>query len=115
MEGSTRLEKINQLLRQKISEFILKEVELPSDCFATVTRVKTSKDLRSAEVYVSILPLDHQDKIFFILQSNLARIQADLAKYLQMKNTPKLKLVIDDQGKKANKIEKLLDEISQEI
>lgn len=109
--ASTRIEKVNKLLKQKVGEFILREVELPSDCFATINRVRTTRDLKSAEVFISVLPDDHKEKIISILERNLPKIQADLADYLEMKSTPKLVLKIDDQAQRANEIENLLDEI----
>lgn len=110
--GSTRIDKVNKLLKEKVGEFILKEVELPSDCFATVNRVKTSRDLKYAEVLISVLPLDHKDSIIDILRMNLPKIQADLAGYLEMRNTPKLSIKMDDHAEKSIKIENLLDEIN---
>ena len=111
MSGGNRLDKIDELIKQKIGEIILKEVELPSDCFATVNKVETTKDLKATFVYVSVLPQDHAEQILTILNKRLPKIQHELSKIVEMRNTPKITLKMDDQEERASQIEKLLDEL----
>jgi ribosome-binding factor A len=51
----SRLQRVNQLIREEISHLIQRELKDPRLGFVTVTEVDVSKDLRTAKVYVSVL------------------------------------------------------------
>jgi ribosome-binding factor A len=51
----SRLQRVNQLIREEISYLIQRELKDPRLGFVTVTEVDVSKDLRTAKVYVSVL------------------------------------------------------------
>jgi ribosome-binding factor A len=51
----SRLQRVNQLIREEISVLIQRELKDPRLGFVTVTEVDVSKDLRTAKVYVSVL------------------------------------------------------------
>ncbi|MCZ6670004.1 MAG: 30S ribosome-binding factor RbfA, partial [Acidobacteria bacterium] len=52
---SRRQERLADLLKRRISEAILQEVQDPRIGFVTITGVNLSGDLRIAQVYVSVL------------------------------------------------------------
>ena len=51
----SRLQRVNQLIREEISVLIQRELKDPRLGFVTVTEVDVAKDLRTAKVYVSVL------------------------------------------------------------
>ena len=51
----SRLQRVNQLIREEISHLIQRELKDPRLGFVTVTEVDVAKDLRTAKVYVSVL------------------------------------------------------------
>ena len=59
MQGK-RLDRVNQLIREEISLLLQRELKDPRLGFVTVTEVETTKDLRSAKVFVSVLGDDTQ-------------------------------------------------------
>jgi ribosome-binding factor A len=52
---SKRLDRVNQLIKEEISTLLQRELKDPRLGFVTVTEVETSKDLRVAKVFVSVL------------------------------------------------------------
>ena len=59
---SHRIERVNQLIRQEISDLLRREVKDPRlSQFIAVTEVATSPDLRNAKVYISFIS-DEQQK-----------------------------------------------------
>jgi ribosome-binding factor A len=54
MQGK-RLDRVNQLLKEEISLILQRELKDPRLGFVSVTQVETSRDLRSAKVFVSVL------------------------------------------------------------
>ena len=60
---SRRIERLNDLIQEEISELIRRQTKDPRlDCFLTVTRVDTSPDLRHAKIYISIMGSDEEKK-----------------------------------------------------
>ena len=55
-----RIEKIQELMKQEISQIILQELKDPRIGFVTVTQVEITRDLSSAKVFVSIMGNDEQ-------------------------------------------------------
>ena len=64
MATKQRVDRLNSLLKEVISEVIRKEVQHPDiNEFITVTRVDITKDLRHAKVYISIIGTDDKKKV----------------------------------------------------
>ena len=59
MQGK-RLDRVNQLIKEEVSYLLQRELKDPRLGFVTVTDVVTSKDLRTAKVYVSVLGSEDQ-------------------------------------------------------
>ena len=56
MSMSRRVDRINGLLREELSQLISRQIKDPRlGGVVTITQVKTSSDLRNAQVYVSVL------------------------------------------------------------
>lgn len=108
---SSRIHKINELIRTNIAEIISRELEFPPGIFLTVTKVDTSADLRYARVFVSVFPEKKFGKTMELLQKKIYLIQGVLNKKLHMKPLPRIEFVADRTEVEADKIEKLLKEI----
>lgn len=111
--ASERMLKVNELLYHKISEYIAKEVEMPSGVFVTLSRVETSPDLRHARVFISVIPDNKRGTGLRLLKKHQGKIKRKLAQYLQMKFTPNPTFVIDGQVIYGNEIDRLLDSIKE--
>lgn len=113
---SERLNKINSLLKKVISEVICKDLENPKLrlYLYTITHVKTTPDLQTAEVYVSVLGDEQKSKEGFeMLCKHLKVIQRLVAAKIQLKYSPKLHLNYDDSIAYAFKISKIIDDINE--
>ena len=115
MSKEHRMEQVDELMRNYIAEYISKELELPEDCFVTITKVKTTPDLKEAIVYTSVLPYDQHELVINILNKVHGRIQNEISGRIEFKHTPKLTFELDNQEEKASKIDDLLDEIDKEL
>lgn len=104
---SLRTEKVNELLRQEVSQILLKEVNF-EDALVTIINVETSSDLKQAKIKVSVIPTEKKEKVLEIIRKNIFDIQQILNKKLCMKNVPKLIFEIDKIEEKAQKIEEIL-------
>lgn len=108
---SRRIQQINRLIRKEISQDLLKEVEFPKNILVTVTRVKTTSDLRESKVYVSVMPEERSQFTFDILNQKIYKLQQMLNHRLRMKPVPKIKFIKEEETKRAGRVEELLKEI----
>ncbi len=113
---SHRIERLNHLIRQEISEQLQRHVKDPRlGNFIAITDVVTSPDLRTAKIYISHLGTE-ADK-----QATMAAITAasgffrkELANNLRLRRVPELIFYWDDSIERGAHIEELLDRVSSE-
>lgn len=111
-----RIDRLNSLLKEVISEVIQKDVDNPEvGEFVSVTRVDISKDLRHAKVYISIIgDEDTKQKTLKALTTASGFIGINASKKVVMRFFPALRFIIDDTVDKVMRIEELLQEIHEE-
>ncbi|MDA0714347.1 MAG: 30S ribosome-binding factor RbfA [Bacteroidetes bacterium] len=110
--SSIRLQKIDSLLQKELGMiFQQKRQEHFGGLFISVTVVRTSPDLGSARVYVSIL--DKVDKAAVVKELNgrsgLIRKYLGASVGKQLRKTPELFFKLDDSLDYAEKINELLN------
>ncbi|HPN96599.1 MAG TPA: 30S ribosome-binding factor RbfA [Candidatus Moranbacteria bacterium] len=108
---SQRISKINELIRQHVSDIMLKELSLKEGVFVTIAKVDTSPDLRYTRVFISIFPESETSYVTKTLEKEIYEIQGELNRRLHMKPLPKIQFHVDKTESKADEIEKLLKEI----
>jgi ribosome-binding factor A len=111
MQGK-RLDRVNQLIKEEISTVLQRELKDPRLGFVTVTDVETSKDLRVAKVFVSVLGNDAQwTASLAALASARGFIRSWLRQHLDMRVTPDLDFRADRSMEHAAKIQSLLKQV----
>ncbi len=111
MAGGDRMRRIDEVMRKVIGSAIASDLEDPRIGFVTVTSVKTSPDLRSARVYVSVLG-DEEDRSRTLdaLAASRTKLQAAIAREVRIKHTPTLKFSYDDSLERGVRLTRLLEE-----
>ena len=107
---SDRLRRVNEAVRQVLSDAITQDLKDPRVGFVTVTAVDVSPDLRHARVYVSVLG-DASDKEGSLdgLGAAHGYLQRRIAAELRLKHTPTLNFAIDDSIERGMRISELID------
>jgi ribosome-binding factor A len=104
-----RLDRVNQLLKEEISTLLQRELKDPRLGFVTVTEVETSKDLRSAKVFVSVLGDERQwAASLAALTSARGFVRNWLRQHLDLRVTPELEFRPDRSMEHAARIQALL-------
>ncbi len=107
--ASERMRRVDEAVRQVLSDAVAQDLQDPRIGFVTMTNVKTSPDLRHARVYVSVLGDDAQRAATIAgLQSAHGALQRRLARELRMKRTPTLEFLYDDTTDRAMRLEEIL-------
>jgi ribosome-binding factor A len=106
-----RIRRVNEAVREVLSEAITAGLKDPRVGFVTVTSVDTSPDLRHAHVYVSVLGDERQrEESLAGLSSSHAYLQARVASRLRLKHTPVLEFHYDPSTERVMRISELLRE-----
>ena len=111
-----RLLKVNESVREVVSAAIAEGLKDPRVGFVTVTGVETSKDLRYAKVFVSVLGGERErTETLDGLVASHGYLQARVNAALHMKRTPQLAFVYDETTDRAMHIEQLLRREAEEL
>lgn len=111
---SERIEKINSLIKDNLSEIITRELNIKTGVFLTILKVDTSSDLKYTKVFVGVFPEKETNYVMKTLQKETYTLQGKLNKSLHIKIFPKIKFINDSSGVEVDKIEKILREIGEE-
>ena len=106
--ATQRILKINKLIKQELGKIILTDADFPKNAMITITKVKTSADLRYADVFISILPAEKDVEVEKILKENIYFIQGKLNKKLHLKPLPRIKFVVDRSGEDMERIDEII-------
>ncbi len=113
--GQLRVEKVQELMKQEVSQIILRELKDPRIGFVTVTSVECTGDLREAKIYVSLMGSEKQVKDCLAgLTSSLGYIRREIGKRIRLRFTPEISLAIDKSLDYSAHIQELLLKIKAE-
>ncbi|MFC1900480.1 30S ribosome-binding factor RbfA [Chloroflexota bacterium] len=112
-----RIERVNSLIRQEISELLQQQVKDPrlGNSFISVTEVVTSTDMKYSRVYVSSITTEEEkQKVLKALSSASSFLRRELSRRLKLRYTPELIFQWDNSLERGDHILKLIDELSPE-
>jgi ribosome-binding factor A len=106
-----RMRRVDEAVREVLSDVLTHEVKDPRVGFVTVTDVKTSPDLSHARVYVSVLgDAEAVSASLEGLRSAQGFLQGRIGGELRLKHTPTLTFFHDDTAERAQRLERLMDD-----
>lgn len=111
-----RIERVNNLIRQEISELLQRQVKDPRlGGFITVTKVSTSPDLRYAKIFVSQIASEaSRQEILSVLSTASGFFHKELTKSLRLRRIPELTFQWDDSIEQGARLLELIDRLSSE-
>ena len=112
-KNSLKSTMINSEVMKTVSEIIRGDVKDPRVApMTSVPDAEVTTDLKYATIYVSVLGDDEQSKKTLQgLKSSSGFIRKELARRLNLRNTPELKFVLDESLAYGMKMDKLIDEV----
>lgn len=105
------MRRVNELVRHHVAEIIAREIELPLDVFVTITHVETAPDLKTAAVYLTVLPDHKRVSTIKMIESRRGVIRKCLSKRMKTKFIPHLNFLFDEREIKAQRIFDVMDSI----
>lgn len=107
-----RMERVNEELKKEISLIIDNNLKNPNITgIISVTKVKTSPDLKHARVYISLIGSKSKKNTLEGIKNASGFIRCEIAKRINLRYTPELVFEVDDSMEYGDKIERILKEI----
>ena len=109
-----RTDRVDELLRQEITEILARDVSDPRIGFVTVTDVETAPDLRHARVWVSVIGgQTEKNETVAALGRAMGFVRRELGTRLRLKRIPELHVRLDDTAERGTRVLQLLHELEE--
>ncbi len=111
-----RIEQVNSLIRQEISQLLQRQVKDPRlGNLIAITEVSTSADLKYAKVFVSRIGSEKEkQETLSVLASASGFFRRELARRLKLRYIPELSFQWDDSIEQGDHLLQLLDGVTAE-
>lgn len=104
-----RIERVNELIKEVLSELVMTEVKDPRVGLVTIVGVRVTHDLSSAKVLFSVMGDEEQRAMTLkILKGASGYMRRVLVRQLDVKVAPELRWVYDDSLDRSFRIEEML-------
>ena len=109
-----RIERVNNLIRQEISELLQRQIKDPRlSSFVAITDVSTSHDLKYAKVFVSCISgKEEKQEILSVLAGASGFFRNELARRLKLRRIPELSFQWDDSIERGTRLLKLINTVT---
>jgi ribosome-binding factor A len=116
MPQTHRIQRVNQLIRQEISDLLQRGTKDPRlSGYISVNSVETTPDLRHAKVLVSCICDEEKKKeILAALSHSSGFFRSELAKHLTMRRVPELHYAWDDSIERGSNLLAYMDKVISE-
>lgn len=110
---SIKMDRLNTLFVEKISEILHNDVKDKNVKFVTITDAKITNDLSYAKIYFTSLD-DDKRKIEDVLNNASSFIRSTLCQKVQIRKMPEIHFVYDESLEYGKKIEGIIERINNE-
>ena len=115
MTTGRRLDRLAERIKEEASQIILYELQDPRMGFVTVMKAKVSADLSQAQVFVSIMGTEaDQKRTLAALKHAAGYIQGRIGKQLGIRRYPILRFSLDDTVQRGIRISHLIEQVKRE-
>ena len=113
-KSSIKHTRINQEVQKELSVLISQELKDPRvNPMTSVVAVEVAPDLKTAKVYVSVLgDEDSQKSTLAGLKSAAPFLRGELARRINLRNTPELRFIGDQSIEYGVNMSKLIDDVT---
>lgn len=116
-KNSVKNTRINGEVQKVLAEIIRGELKDPRiNPMTTVMAVEVAPDLKSCKAFISVLgDVKSQEDTLKGLNSAMGYIRTQLAKKINLRNTPEIKFIMDQSVEYGINMSKLIDEVNAGI
>jgi len=109
---SIRTAKVSSLIKEEMSQILLREIRIETEAFITVTDIIMTPDLKLAKVYLSIFDSDEKKELTINeLTRRKSEVRHILGSRIRLKYTPDLQFYLDDTLDRVDSLERIFKKI----
>ncbi|MBR5212860.1 MAG: 30S ribosome-binding factor RbfA [Akkermansia sp.] len=112
--ASRRLDKVNELMRREIGNFVQKEFDW-NGTIVSILDVEITEDLKEGRVWVGVVGRMAPSQVLEKLTKNRGLIQKAVSRRVVLRNTPKLTFKHDNSAQRGVDMVNLLDDIEKNL
>ena len=114
-KNSVKNTRINGEVLKELSNIIRSEIKDPRiNPMTSVVSVEVAPDLKTCKAYISVLGDEQSQKdTITVLKSAEGYIRRELARIVNLRNTPEIKFILDQSIEYGINMSKLIDEVTQ--
>ncbi len=112
MNMKHRLLRVNEVVKRELSAIIAREINFQG-ALVSINAVDVAPDLKSANVFVSILGADNGKSVIDKLEAHRPALQAALSRHVVLKYTPHLIFHLDESIKRGARVLEILDDLGK--
>ena len=114
-KNSVKNTRINGEVLKELSNIIRSEIKDPRiNPMTSVVSVEVAPDLKTCKAYISVLGDEQSQKDTITgLKSAEGYIRRELARTVNLRNTPEIKFILDQSIEYGSNMSKLIDEVTQ--
>lgn len=115
MKESFRVTRVEKEIQQVLAEYLQRNVNFPSGVIFSITRVESTKELRTAKIFYSFLGDESKiERAQEVLDQQLHGAQKHLNKEMHMKFVPRISFILDKGLEHMMKIQGILHKVKDE-
>jgi len=116
-KNSIKNTRINQEVQKELSVLISQELKDPRvNPMTSVVACEVAPDLKTAKVYISVLGDEQSQKATMTgLKSAASFLRSELARRINLRNTPELKFIGDQSIEYGVNMSKLIDDVTANL
>ena len=116
-KNSIKNTRINEEVLRELSNIIRGEIKDPRiNPLTSVVAVEVAPDLKTCKAYISVLgDVKAQEDTIKGLRSAEGFIRRELARTLNMRNTPEIRFVLDQSIEYGVRMSKLIDDVTKDL
>jgi len=112
MHQGSRPDRVGDQIRIELGELLVHAVTDPGIGFITITRVRTTRDLRLVRVYYTVLgDLENRVDTARALKRANSFLRREVGKRLSLRRVPIIEFKFDEAVESENRIEELLSDL----
>jgi ribosome-binding factor A len=117
-KNSIKNTRINMEVQRELSEIIRLEIKDPrvNGAMTSVVAVEVTPDLKYCKAYISVLGDEERAKEAITgLKSAVGYIRRELARRVNLRNTPEISFVLDQSIEHGVNMSRLIDEVTRDL
>ncbi len=114
---NNRMDKVNEELKREISKIVYQKLNNSAlkKGWISVTEDNTTPDLKYAKGYVGMIGVGDKKEALKALKKASGFVRSEIAKNVNLKNTPELVFEFDESIEYGDRIDNILKEITKDI